>query len=94
MPQASITVRLDAMDKRRFELFCNATGLNVSTAINMFIKRVLLDNCIPFSAAYPDLPNAETLAAMDEAEKMLQTPTALKTYDSFQDILTEAQNDI
>lgn len=94
MAQASITIRLDAMDKRRFEMFCNATGLNISTAINMFIKKVLQDNSMPFSASYPDLPNEETLLAMDEAENMLQHPDGIKTYDSFQELLMEAENEI
>ena len=38
MAQANLSVRIDEKDKKSFELFCNETGMNVSVAINMFIK--------------------------------------------------------
>lgn len=48
MAQASISVRVDEQDKRNFEAFCEQTGLNTSTAINMFIKAVIQHQRIPF----------------------------------------------
>jgi len=48
MAQASISVRVDEQDKRNFEAFCEQTGLNTSTAINMFIKTVIQRQQIPF----------------------------------------------
>ena len=38
MEQSIISVRVDKEDKKGFENFCNKTGMNVSTAINLFIK--------------------------------------------------------
>ena len=48
MAQANLSVRIDENDKKSFEAFCNETGMNVSVAINMFIKTVLREHRLPF----------------------------------------------
>ena len=48
MAQANLSVRVDELDKKNFEMFCNETGMNVSVAINMFIKSVLREHKLPF----------------------------------------------
>ena len=48
MSQANLSVRVDELDKKHFENFCNQTGMNVSVAINMFIKTVLREQRLPF----------------------------------------------
>lgn len=48
MAQAMLSVRLDSEDKKGFEEFCEQTGMNVSVAINMFIKCVLREQKLPF----------------------------------------------
>lgn len=51
MPQTTINVRMDENLKKQFEDFCNDTGLNVSVAINMFVKTVVREQKIPFIIA-------------------------------------------
>ena len=48
MGTLNLSVRVDANDKKSFEQFCNKVGMNVSTAINMFIKAVLREQKLPF----------------------------------------------
>ena len=48
MAQTNLSVRVDEKDKRSFEMFCDETGMNVSVAINMFIKTVLREHKLPF----------------------------------------------
>lgn len=48
MESLTLNVRVDANDKKSFEQFCNNVGMNVSTAINMFIKAVLREQKLPF----------------------------------------------
>lgn len=48
MESLTLNVRVDANDKKSFEQFCNSVGMNVSTAVNMFIKAVLREQKIPF----------------------------------------------
>ena len=48
METITLNVRVDANDKKYFEQFCNDVGMNISTAINMFIKAVLREQKLPF----------------------------------------------
>ena len=48
METLNLSVRVDANDKKNFEQFCDNVGMNVSTAINMFIKAVLREQKLPF----------------------------------------------
>ena len=48
MENLTLNVRVDANDKKRFEQFCSGVGMNVSTAVNMFIKAVLREQKLPF----------------------------------------------
>ena len=54
METLNLSVRVDANDKKKFEQFCDEVGMNVSTAINMFIKVVLREQKIPFEIRLPD----------------------------------------
>ena len=49
MPVSTIVARIEAYDKRYFNVFCSSIGLNASTAVNLFIKTVLRENRIPFN---------------------------------------------
>ena len=55
MAQATLSVRMNSDDKRRFEEFCDETGMNVSVAINMFVKAVLREYRLPFDVKTEDL---------------------------------------
>ncbi|MCL2406991.1 MAG: type II toxin-antitoxin system RelB/DinJ family antitoxin [Defluviitaleaceae bacterium] len=44
----NVTIRLDEDVKQEFENFCDAVGLNMTVAINMFIKATLRIRALPF----------------------------------------------
>ena len=48
MESLTLNVRVDANNKKNFEQFCADVGINVSTAVNMFIKAVLREQKLPF----------------------------------------------
>ena len=48
MGTALLGVRVDSNDKQRFDRFCAEAGMNVSVAVNMFIKAVLRENRLHF----------------------------------------------
>ena len=56
---ANINVRMDADLKKQFEAFCADMGMTMSTAINIFAKKAVRENRIPFEIS-GDAPNAET----------------------------------
>ena len=45
----TISIRLSQSDKSSFEEFCNSVGMNVSTAVNMFVKNVIAYQKFPFA---------------------------------------------
>ena len=49
MEQATLSIRLNKSDKVSFEEFCKSAGLNVSVAVNMFVKAVIKQQRIPFA---------------------------------------------
>lgn len=51
MAMATLTARITPSDKSEFEDFCSNVGLNVSTAINLFVKKVLSERRIPFDVS-------------------------------------------
>ena len=70
MNQSILSVRVDNNDKKGFEAFCNSTGMNVSTAINMFIKAVLREQKIPFEIKTDNFDN-EIYNKLKEAEELM-----------------------
>src|SRR5689334_15415150 len=58
--------RIDEGIKKKASLILNKLGLNVSDAIRLFLNQVVITKSIPFPVC---IPNAETLAAMEEAER-------------------------
>ena len=73
MESLNLNVRVDANDKKCFEQFCNSVGMNVSTAINMFIKAVLREQKLPFEIKTTTF-DEEVYNKLKEAEdEMLST---------------------
>lgn len=71
MEQSIISIRVDSNDKKGFETFCNNTGMNVSTAINMFIKAVLREQKLPFEVKTSGF-DKEVYSKLLEAEKEME----------------------
>lgn len=88
MAQTTVSVRLDSEDKKHFEDFCNATGMNISVAINMFVKAVLREHRLPFEVV-SNVPNSETIAAFDEVEQMRKCPQLYKGYTDVDKMMEE-----
>ena len=61
----SVNVRTTENIKKDAEVILNGLGLNISSAVNLFLKQVINYRGIPFDLR---LPNKETLQAMDDIE--------------------------
>lgn len=48
MPQSLITIRMDENLKQQFDFICNELGMNMTTAITVFAKKVCREQRIPF----------------------------------------------
>lgn len=78
MNQSVLSVRVNSNDKKDFETFCNDTGMNVSTAINLFIKTVLREKKLPFEVKTYDDDN-DVYLMLKEAEEQIEDN---KEYDA------------
>lgn len=80
MEQSILSVRVNSNDKKSFESFCSSTGMNVSTAINMFIKAVLREQKLPFEIK-TTISSEEIYSKLQEAEEELASNKKRYTQD-------------
>ena len=92
MAKVSTSISIDADVKAQAQALFADFGLDLSTAINIFLRQSIRENCIPFTIQR-EVPNADTVAAMKEAEEMAKSPSAYKRYSSFSDLLREVEAD-
>lgn len=92
MATTNINVRVDSALKQEAEALFNDLGLNMSSAINMFLRSAINHDGIPFEVKRA-VPNAETRAALNEYEEMKKNPDSYKRYRSFDDLVDEVLAD-
>ena len=68
MPDTTVTIRVEDSIKRRFEEFCADVGMNMSVAVNLFIRASLRENRIPFTIAPAASPRGLSLLREMRAE--------------------------
>ena len=92
MSKVSTNISIDAETKAKAQVMLADLGLDLSTAVNIFLKQMLYEGGIPFSITR-EVPNKLTLEAMKEAQEMLRSSEKYKKYDSvdsmMEDILGE-----
>ena len=67
MSQIAFSVRMDSRLKEEFSAMCDAFGMPVSTAINLFAKAVVREQRVPFEIR-ADMPNDDTRRVFELAE--------------------------
>ena len=85
---SQISIRIDDNVKKEAENVCKDIGISLSSAINIYLKRIGRERRIPFELT-SEIPNAKTFAAMRETEEILTHPENYKSYSSFEEILKE-----
>lgn len=96
---ATIQTRVDASLKEKADKIINSMGLDMTTAIRMFLTQVIEQRKIPFEIKAPeelslddcqfeDL-NEETQSALLESQAICNGKIKAKSYDSFKDALND-----
>ncbi len=85
---AVINVRTEPELKAEVEALYKGMGVSLSDAINMFLYKSLDYRGLPFELRR-EIPNAETLAAMKEADDIASGKLPAKSYTSFKDLLSD-----
>lgn len=87
MKNVNVTLRVDETLKKQAEDLFADLGLSLTSAFNIFLRQSVREQQIPFMVG-KNVPNAVTLAAMDDAEK---GENMVGPFDSI-DALMEALN--
>lgn len=91
MAKVSTTITIDSDIKAQSQALLSDLGLYLSTAVNIFLRQTLRENAIPFTISR-DVPNQDTLYALEEYNKFKQHPEEYKKYSSFKELLHEVSD--
>lgn len=86
---ANLNIRIDDNLKKQAQELFKDIGLDMTTAITMFLQQAVTDNCIPFEVRRY---NAETIEALERGKELRENPELLKNYklyNNFQEFLNE-----
>lgn len=88
METTSLNVRVDKQVKKTAESICESLGMNLSTAINIFLRQLINHDGLPFEVRNPRF-NAETIAAFQEAEDIIAGRRQVKSYASAEEMIAD-----
>lgn len=86
MESTNLNIRTDKAVKDQAEAIFNELGLNMTTAVNMFLKTVIRQNGITLDLRL-DVPNETTASAIEEGRKLMNDPSAPR-YSSMDELKT------
>ena len=89
MANVTTSIRMDSDTKKAVMELLNELGLDLSSAVNIFLKQVVLHGGLPFEVKYPQY-KPEVLEAIEEAKKISRDPQ-MKTYGSFSEALEDIE---
>ena len=75
MSTTNLNIRTDKDVKEKAEKIFNELGLNMTSAVNLFLRTAIRERGIPFELKL-DVPNETTIAAIEEGRKMASDPSS------------------
>lgn len=91
MATAVLQTRVDVDTKQEAENLFNSLGLDITTAIRLFLRQSINQQKIPFEIVPPKYNfSDETLAAIDEARK-ISKDKSVKSYSSAKELLEDCE---
>ena len=88
MAKVSTNISIDPKLKENSVALFAQFGLDLSTAISLFLQQSVREQRIPFEIRL-EIPNATTKAALAEFEEMKKDKAKYKRHSSFAEILEE-----
>lgn len=85
---ANINVRIDPETKSNAEKLFASFGITVTDAINIFLRKSIMEGGLPFEVKQPRY-NLETELAIEEARKIRQGARNTKAYSSVEELFEE-----
>jgi len=89
MSNTNMNIRMDSEIKKQAEKLFSEFGLNMTSAINLFLRQAIREQSIPFEISL-NVPNAETRKAIDDVKnrKNLSRP-----FQSVEDLIEDLNAD-
>lgn len=72
MAQTLVNFRIDEKTKKEMEKVCEELGMTVTTALNIFIKKMIREKRIPFDVSIEPFYSENNMKAIDESIKQLK----------------------
>ena len=91
MATVQTQIRIDTEIKRQATELFNTLGLDMSTAVNMFLRQCLYRDGLPFAVEKPHY-SQEMLDAIEEAKQIAHDPN-VKSYSSFEELKAALESD-
>ena len=83
---AVINIHVNDEVKKEAESIFKSLGLNMSVAMNLFLKKCINEKGIPFDLK---IPNKETIEAMEETNKILNGDIERKSYKNTNELFED-----
>ena len=81
MEAVNVTIRVDKETKREFDLFCENVGMNVTTALNMYMKAVLRTRQLPFTVTDITPKQTQARQSLKQALRLVQEQSVINGTD-------------
>ena len=69
MATTTVSFRTDTDLRKKADIFFETVGMTMSTAINLYLRKIVMEQRIPFEISVPAM-SRESLEALREAEEL------------------------
>lgn len=90
--KVATNLSLDPDLKKEASVLFSDLGMDLSTAVSVFLKQAVRVQGFPFVITR-ETPNVDTIAALNEYYLMKEHPEDYKDYSSFKDLMNEVLAD-
>ena len=91
MATAILQTRVDTETKKEAEALFNSLGLDITTAIRLFLKQAINQQKIPFDIVPPqEIFSEYTLSEIEEAKK-ISSDSKTKSYSSARELFSDCE---
>ncbi len=90
MAQTLINFRIDEQIKKQMEQICSELGITMSTAFNIFAKKMIRERRIPFEVSVDPFYSESNVRAISESIKeLLNGKVVVKTMEELKELENE-----
>lgn len=85
MAQTLVNIRMDENIKKKMEKLCNELGITISAAFNIFARKMIRENGIPFDVTADPFYSERNIQAIDESiHQLKEGKVVIKTLEELE----------